>query len=344
MLDNTPSVSVLMPVYNTEVYVAEAIESILNQTYPHFELIIIDDASTDGTAEILEQYKNQDDRIIVLRNQANIGITNSLNKALSISKGNFIARMDADDVSYKNRFELQVDYLNNHHDILILGGSILVINQTTGIEVLKNYPDTPGLLRWRMTLGYGGVASHPAVMIRKSVFDLTGPYADIEFAQDHELWSRFLDYTNLPITNLKHILIKYREHTNSVSQSKKKLQNSIALEIRQNLIKTIYKNADLKSIEIFRNKGLQQYKDTEIEEAIIDWVRYYNLFVKKYHISARESKEIENEIIYRISKYVGFRSSFNGYVHILKILSSLRIRWTILLLLNKLLRKKFQIA
>lgn len=104
-MKNDPLVSVIMPALNVERYVSDAIESILNQTYKNFEFIIIDDNSTDQTLNIIKDYRKQDSRIVVTRNEENLGVTKSLNKGVKLAKGKYIIRMDADDWSYPERFE-----------------------------------------------------------------------------------------------------------------------------------------------------------------------------------------------------------------------------------------------
>lgn len=114
-----PKISVVMPAYNAEKYIGEAIESILNQTFKDFEFIIINDGSVDHTKEIIREYN--DPRIVLLENDKNRGIVLSLNKGLDAATGKYIARMDADDIALKNRFERQVEYLDEHKDIGVLG-------------------------------------------------------------------------------------------------------------------------------------------------------------------------------------------------------------------------------
>lgn len=114
-------ISVVMSVYNTEKYLEEAIDSILNQTYQDFEFIIVNDCSTDRTWEILKDYEKRFSSIKLINNTENLGLTKSLNKALAIAKGEYIARMDADDISEPNRFERQLAYFKEHQSIDILG-------------------------------------------------------------------------------------------------------------------------------------------------------------------------------------------------------------------------------
>ena len=108
---NNPAISVIMTAYNTEKYIKEAIESILNQTFKDFEFIIVDDGSTDNTRLIIEEYAKKDRRIKILYNKKNLGIVKSLNKAIAIAKGKYIARMDSDDVSKLNRLEKQFVFM-----------------------------------------------------------------------------------------------------------------------------------------------------------------------------------------------------------------------------------------
>ena len=118
-LINTPLISVIMPVYNSEAYIESSVESILNQSYTNFEFIIIDDASTDKTYDRLLKLIKIDKRIVLVKNKRNEGVTKSLNKALKIAKGKYIIRMDADDWSYPNRFKLQVDLMENNPDVVL---------------------------------------------------------------------------------------------------------------------------------------------------------------------------------------------------------------------------------
>lgn len=143
-MNNLP-LSVVMGVYNGAEYLSAAIESLLNQTFPHFELLIINDASTDHTPNILDHYQKQDKRIRVFHNKTNQGIAVSRNRGLKLAQGETIAFMDADDVAYLNRFEIQYHYLNNHPDIFLVAGSARLINKEgkrTGIWNRQEDPET----------------------------------------------------------------------------------------------------------------------------------------------------------------------------------------------------------
>ena len=136
MLKKNIKISVVMAVYNGEKYLRSAIDSILSQTYIDFEFIIIDDCSTDNTANILESYT--DSRIQIIRNEKNLRLPASLNKGLKIAKGKYIARMDADDIAMPDRFEKQVKYLEAHQEVAVIGGSFQVFNEF-GKDIYDEY-------------------------------------------------------------------------------------------------------------------------------------------------------------------------------------------------------------
>lgn len=135
-----PLVSVVMPVYNAGRYLSESIKSILNQTYRHFEFIIVDDASTDNSWHILKQYKNIDSRIRIYRNTKNLGVSQTVKKAIEKSTGDYIARMDADDIALPHRLKKQIDYLKKHPRTVAVGGQCIVINKDGDTVGEKTFP------------------------------------------------------------------------------------------------------------------------------------------------------------------------------------------------------------
>lgn len=219
-----PAVSVLMPVYNAELYIKEAIESILNQSFKDFELLIIDDASTDKSVEIIESF--HDHRIVLLQKLINSGITDSLNMAIPLSKGKYIARMDADDISFKNRFDLQFHYMENNPDVLVLGAMYKII----GTEITnKNLPITYDQVK-PVSLMKTPVA-HPTVFIRRNVFDTYNLKYDrsLEPAEDFDLWSRVIEFGK--VENLPEVLLHYRVHQEQISSLRKEKQIEMANKV-----------------------------------------------------------------------------------------------------------------
>lgn len=165
---NNPLVSVIMPAYNSEKYIAEAIESILNQTLKDFELIIIDDCCKDHTAEIVKGYK--DDRIIFIQNEVNKGFLYGLNYGIEIARGKYIARLDDDDTSYPDRLQKQVDYLNEHEDVVLVGTRIDEKRNGVLCERRVTPIRTSNQLRFELFYENGSIA-HSSFMMRKEVLD-----------------------------------------------------------------------------------------------------------------------------------------------------------------------------
>ena len=206
MTENCPKISVLLPVYNTpEDYLREAIESILKQTYTDFELIIINDGSTNNAESVIRSYT--DERIRYFK-QDNRGLIDTLNCGISICRGAYIARMDADDISCAERFAEQVNILDHHPQIGVVGCWIKYFPK----EDVKHFKEYP---RYLDLLG-DNVIAHPAVMIRKSVLDrFDVKYANYLYAEDYELWSRLIRCCEF--YNIQKILLNYRKHPASIS-------------------------------------------------------------------------------------------------------------------------------
>lgn len=201
-------VSVVMSVYNAEKYLAEAIESIVNQTYQDFEFIIVNDCSNDSSLDIILDYEKRYNSIRLLNNTKNIGLTKSLNKAISVAKGEFIARMDADDISEHHRFERQIAYFEEHDDIDILGTFSNDINGQGEIFRKRTTPvHHDDIVRMLPKLC---PMAHPTVMFRKDSLALIGFYNErFRTSQDLEMWFRAAG-VGLRFANIPEFLFKYR--------------------------------------------------------------------------------------------------------------------------------------
>jgi len=214
-----------MPVYNSELYLRQAVESVLRQTYTDFEFIIIDDASTDSCAAILQEYR--DERIRYAANKQNIGVTRSLNRALGLAQGEYIARMDADDISLPERFATQVSFLDTHPEIGVLGTAARLIDNEGKAFGEVRYPGEHGYLRWILCF-FENPIIHPSVMMRKSMIEqITGYDETRRTAQDFHLWCRLAKITHL--ANLPDVFLSIRKHDASVSarRMKEEHQNSL---------------------------------------------------------------------------------------------------------------------
>lgn len=255
----SPLVSVIMPVYNSERYLKEAIESILNQTFQDFEFLIFDDGSTDNSKEIIKEYVDKDDRIVPFFSEVNCGYVVHLNKGIELAKGEFIARMDSDDISLPTRFEKQISRLKEVGNIGIIGSSTITIDKY-GKKNRTDYRESdPDLLRWYTF--FFNPFSHPTVMIRKGVFEEVGFYDEDKLpSEDRDLWTR-VALTQFTFCNLKDPLLLYREHGDSISNRKKVDQNTISSEVlRSHLQKVVGEPVTLEVIPLFKNFHLTDVK------------------------------------------------------------------------------------
>lgn len=211
-----PTVSVVMPVYNAKAYIAKAVESILAQSFGHFELIIINDGSTDGSQQILEKYATQDPRIRLVTRE-NRGLVASLNEGIDLARADLIARMDADDVAFPERFALQVSFMDAHPEIVACGTCYNIIDFKDRILVACDREPQNDEEIQNTLLGGIPCLCHPTVMMRKTAVLAAGGYdPETMLAEDLDLWLRLGESGKL--ANLPEVLLGYREHGGSVSE------------------------------------------------------------------------------------------------------------------------------
>jgi len=236
--NNNPLVSVIMPVFNSASFLASAIDSILFQTYTNFELIIIDDASTDKSRQIISQYAKKDKRIKFIKNKINLGVSLSTNIGISQAKGQFIAKMDSDDISLPSRLEKQIKYLQKHPRTIAVGGQCMVINETNQIIGNKNFPlhsnQTKDMIFWAVPI------QQPTIIINKSLLpkNFTWYSKSKSSAEDVDLMFRLLNFGRLE--NIKDYVLFYRHRPNSLSHINPKLTFRLTLQSRLNAIKNGY--------------------------------------------------------------------------------------------------------
>ena len=276
-------VSVVMPNYNTEEeYLRSAIESILNQTYSNFEFIIIDDGSTNDSVSIIESY--DDERIVLIKNTENQGLTRSLNIALDHCKGDYIARMDSDDVSFPNRFEKQVEYLQKHDNVIVCGTGVECIGDwekrrpnkiiCPTIEDRESY-------RIHLLLGNRPIITHPSAMLnRKLMLEYSVRYDDsLPFAQDYKLWvscSQVADCVILP-----EILLKFRIHDKSITIARRELQLQCHRRIIQDQLDKLHLQA---TEDVFRYHDTLVFNKRPYDPGIKMWIKTLIDANKKYRI------------------------------------------------------------
>ncbi len=218
-MDNPIKISVIICTFNREKYISEAIDSVLKQTYPNFEIIVIDDASTDNTEQVLTQYKNNP-KIKIFKNEQNLGISKSRNRGVSLATGEYIAMLDSDDYwTDTKKLEKQAEILNKNKDVAIVGSSIRVIlDRNSKLEELQKYKyKTRDVQIRKKMLGKNQIAQS-SVLFRKNVFEEFGGYDEsYEVAEDFDLWLKI--GRKYKFANLKEITVDYRVHYLNISES-----------------------------------------------------------------------------------------------------------------------------
>lgn len=270
-----PLVTVLLPVYNAQAYVAEAIASILAQTYPYFELLIINDGSVDNSNHIIQKFT--DKRLVYHQNSQNIGLIATLNKGLQLAKGKYIARMDADDIATPERLQKQVQFLETHPNYVLVGTQ----KQYVGYAKPQKASLTDAQIRVQLLLGSAFV--HPSVMLRKQTLDTYQlRYRSQHLhAEDYGLWVALSQYGQM--ANLPFVGIQYRLHSNQISQQFQQtmFDNSylIALDYLQQLQIPL---TDLQ--KSFLYQLMARNARASSPQALRDWaafcIHFYQLFLQ----------------------------------------------------------------
>ncbi|MBI5324347.1 MAG: glycosyltransferase [Ignavibacteriae bacterium] len=285
----SPRISVLMSVFNGEKYLTEAIQSILEQSFSDFEFIIVDDGSTDSSREIINSFN--DSRIKPIINGENIGLTKSLLKGYEYCHGEFIARMDADDISLPDRFKKQIEYFDKHPEVGVLGTNAYAIGNNSKLKYKINYPENHSFINW--SLLFSNPICHPSVMIRKIVIEKFGFYNDeFQRSQDYDYWIRLI--SNVKFYNIQKPLILLRISGQKVSITQFKDQLKSAIFICQNhLSEFIEYNIDYKII-----KGLWTWRFDTIAEAkvMIDTIiKSFNKLSSLNKLSESELSQISKD-------------------------------------------------
>jgi glycosyltransferase involved in cell wall biosynthesis len=227
-----PRVSVVISTYNGARFIREAVESILKQSYTDFELIVVNDGSTDATPRILAGF--DDERMRVVTSRVNRGIATAQNSGLALARGEYVALMDHDDVSLPDRLQRQIDFLDRHPEISLVGAACLRIDEQGAVKSTVEYPGDDIFLKWSLVVG-GCPLFHTAVVARRSALEqIAGYTAKYLYAGDYELFSR-LSEKNL-LANLAEPLVKWREHGGSASSvNAQVLADEAAMIARENV-------------------------------------------------------------------------------------------------------------
>ena len=211
-----PEISVILPVYNGGRFLRGALDSLLGQTFRDFEIIAVDDGSTDRSNEILETCASADPRVRVMR-RANTGIVGALNDGIAAATGEFIARMDTDDFSLPQRFEKQHAWLAAHPDCVALGTDVLYTDPE-GAPLIQHHPvETHEDIMAQLLAGNGGALIHPTLMVRRRAIEVAGRYSPrYQWIEDLDLYLRLSDIGRL--ANLPEVHLHYRQHLSSINK------------------------------------------------------------------------------------------------------------------------------
>jgi glycosyltransferase involved in cell wall biosynthesis len=251
-----PRISVVMPAYNSAAHLAEAIESVLNQTLGDFELLVVVDNSSDGTEDIVRQYEVHDPRVRLLVNKHTPGIVGALNTGLEAARGKYFARADADDINRPYRFEKQVEYLENHPDIYVLGGGFVPFDEN-GSRGAIHHPSSSISIAWHSvcTARFG----HPTVMFRREVFVELGGYPDVEsedFAYFSDVVKRYRG-ANMPL-----VLIDYRQTlTNRSKVMAQEGKDSVRLKSLENIRYYLGESTEAEKFYLYQNRHVLKLSD-----------------------------------------------------------------------------------
>jgi len=321
-------ISIILPVFNSEKFLSKAIDSIINQTYQHFELIIINDGSTDNSLEIISNYIKKDSRIRLI-NRPNKGLIYSLNEGIALSKGDYIARMDADDISHKDRLKLQLKLMQKK-SLDICGCNLFIIDDKDHILKKKTVPKTPQEIL--ITLIFDVPFAHPSVLIKKEFLTnnkLNYNSGKFIVAEDLCLW-HLMFKNNAKFGNVDEYLFSYRHYANSLSKINnrkiKKESNEMFKEFinenKRELIKAfeylLKNNIKTKESQIMAIRGSIQYLFITFNS------KYYFIFITKV--------KLINTIIGTLS-FIRYKFFFEIYMtSLILLIFLLGVIWTQLIL------------
>jgi glycosyltransferase involved in cell wall biosynthesis len=313
------SISVILPVYNAEEHIAESLQSILNQSFNLFEVIVINDGSTDRTEEIVKSF--DDNRIRYYKNEKNIKLIDTLNLGLQLTRGKYIARMDADDIALSNRFENQVEFLENNPDYGLIGSYAQEFGDST--NVVKYVVDDEDI---RYAFLTHNPFVHSSVMFRSSLIKKYNLQYDKRWlhVEDYDFWIKLLGYTKGK--NLPEIFVNYRVHNSQISFQFRDLQLKNTRLLQQQYLETKIKNDTWSSFIIKLLNG----EKSDVSKLVV--------FLKQFPLELIEenvfTKRLENQFLKIVKNQLleSYNVSFREQCQIITILSFFTLKQKIALL------------
>ena len=339
MNEKSPLLSVIMPVYNGEEHLSECIESILSQTFIDFEFIIVDDASTDNTPQLLKEFAMKDARINIVTHSVNQKQTVAANTACKYTKGKYIARMDADDIALPNRFLKQITFLEENIQIGLLGSWVDIIdNNGTLLKVWRTH-HTNNYLGWNLL--FGASFAHSSIMMKRDCIEQVGLY-QLHQAEDYDLWSRLSRITL--VANLPVVLQQKRVWSGQLALRVVQNNHDCTLHIMQNNMQLLLNtnSIDIELVKVIH--AIKNGNQPALESALLTKTKFiinrlYDTYISKTNLSKLDRKKVIVDVFQLLLKLSHFHiqiSFSKGFIEKL----SLAYRFPRLFLYNLIHRKK----
>ncbi|MBN2396206.1 MAG: glycosyltransferase [Candidatus Atribacteria bacterium] len=330
--DLKPKISVLMSIYNEPIeWVSEAIESILFQTFKNYEFLIINDKpDRKENIVLLAEYAKKDRRIKIIENAHNIGLTKSLNKGLDLAQGQYIARMDADDIALPNRLTEQVTYMDAHSDVAACGSYVKLFGDNE--KVINEFRT-----KSNQTVNYllvGSPIVHPSAIMRKSILDKFNIRynEDLRFAQDYNFW--FMLSTVAKIANIPKVLLKYRSSEKQISRGRQEEQLAIAVRERKKIITYLIKSDEI-------NEVVEEFCSTRVFN-----ISKYRMIRKQLLKSSPDNKQLLERLnLLQYSILISRPLNFQGKLKLLfqpeLWMAGFNLKYRLRIIYNNLVRNKY---
>ena len=308
-MKNNPLISVILPVYNSENYILECLESLKVQTFQNFEVILIDDKSNDKSLKITKDYlkNNLCGKFKIIKNKSNIGITRSLNKAFKMSNSKYIARIDADDINKPDRFEIQFKYLEKNDDISIVGSNVEYIDKNSKFIQYSHLPLNH--IDIKSSLFLYNPMIHSTIFFRKKIFN-NSPYNEkFHTSQDYDMYCRIVN--SHKFANIKKPLVKFRFHNQSISSHREKLQKKNSHIIQELYYKKNFKNLfPANSYKLFTNYFMSDYE--KINKNVSDLKRFFKDILRFLDDLDKKIKNVQLEYLF-LERLLIFFKHAKGY-------------------------------
>ena len=283
-MPTAPLVTVLLAVRDGEAYVRSALDSALGQTISDVEVLVVDDASGDGTPEILAASANE--RLRVLRNDERLGLAGSLNRGLDEAQGTYVARLDADDVAMPRRLERQLARIRSLSTLGILGSAVLELDESGRVGRPHAMPDDPAEVRWSAL--FGSPFYHPTVLVERDLLERHALRYDTSFeeSEDYDLWSRLLEFTDGG--NVAEPLVLYRVHPEQASQRRRELQRECRLRIARRAIGVVAPRLTAEEVEhAWRVGAAEPIMPGDVEPSVASYLELLDAFERRWGRGAR---------------------------------------------------------